>query len=317
LDSIKPISPQPNVYSPSYKDLPVNSPVYAVSQFSDWHTGEVQEEDEVEGFNAFSPEIQDKRLADLDKITLNWVDYHRKVYRVDNHVIIVTGDLISGDIHEELRVTNAYPMPVQVHEAAKKLAVSIGSRASHFKKITVHFLVEDNHSRLTKKPQHKESGMNSMNYLVGIMTQQYLSKYENIEFNVYPVHEKVISVNGMQYLISHGHDIKGWMGIPWYSIERKLGRETKARFQIIMSQKEEELRRLREIGFNKYLFGHWHTNFDHDIYACSSSLSGTTAFDHASGRYSVPGQPIWMVHPKWGEFDRTNVKLNIQHEWKS
>lgn len=311
IRSVSPISQLPNVYDPKYGKLKVDSPVVAVAQFSDWHTGEIQEPNEIEGFNAYSPEIQDRRIDRMDEVFLNWVDYHRHAYRIDEHAILATGDLISGDIHDELRVTNAYPVPEQIVQAAQKLSRTVALRASHFAKVTVEFVSEDNHARLTKKPQAKEAGKNSYNYLVGVLAKEYLSRLSNVEFNIYPAFEKVVDVNGTKYLIGHGHGIIGWMGTPWYSIERKIGREQKARMDIIMNDRENELRRLKEIGFNKYIFGHWHTYFDNDSYACSASLSGTSAYDHQNGRHGRPGQSSWMVHSKRGEFDKIPIKLDF------
>jgi len=40
---------------------------------------------------------------------IDWVDMHRGSYTVDECAVIVTGDLISGAIHPELEITNAFP----------------------------------------------------------------------------------------------------------------------------------------------------------------------------------------------------------------
>lgn len=303
LNAIKPIPPLPSVYKP--KNSKGKNPCVAVMQNTDWHTGEVQDAAEIEFINAYSPEIQLARIKEMDAVFLRWCETMRAGYLVDRCHVIVTGDLISGDIHLELTATNAYPVPVQVCEAAKMLAMSIGTKAQAFEQVTVDFIVPDNHARLTKKPQAKESGQNSFNYLVGILAQQYLAKHKNVTFNVHTEIEKVIEVNGMRYLCSHGNNIVGWMGVPWYSIERHIGKEAKARQFLIM----QEIERAKVIGFNKYLFGHWHTHFDNEFYACGASLSGTSAYDHAAGRYSPPGQPIWLVHSKHGELNKTNIRL--------
>jgi hypothetical protein len=96
------------------------------------------------------------------------------------------------------------------------------------------------------------------------------------------------------------------MGIPWYSIERKVGKESQARMQIIMR----DIERAKDVGFHRYIFGHFHTPFDSELYACCGSVSGTDAYDHKNGRYSRPSQVAWMVHQKNGEFNRTNFKLD-------
>lgn len=181
----------------------------------------------------------------------------------------------------------------------------IADIAPQFKFVRVHFVSEDNHSRLTKKPQAKEAGMNSLNYLVGYMAKTHLLNFLNVSFDIYPMNEKVISVNDRLYLITHGHTIRGWMGVPWYGVERKVGKEALARMQIIM----QEFERAKEIGFHKYVFGHFHTPIDTPLYSCGASLQGTDAYDHQAGRYANPGQSAWLVHPKHGEFNRINFNL--------
>lgn len=272
---------------------------------TDTHKGARQEPNEIEGFNAYNPEIATERSLRFAEKAVRWANYQKQAYRIENASIIITGDLISGDIHDELRITNAYPTPIQVVESAKDIAAQIQIIAPHFKKVKVHFVVEDNHSRLTKKPQAKEAGTNSLNYLVGSMLQAYIASLSNVEMNIYPMLEKVIEANERLYLLSHGHNVRGWMGVPWYGIERKVGRESQARLQIIMQEAD----RAREIGFHKYIIGHFHTAFFGRLYFLGASLSGTDAYDHQAGRYDDPGQNAWLIHPKHGEFNMTTFYL--------
>jgi len=281
------------------------TPVSPVLHITDVHMGAVQDPNEIEGFNAYSPEIADSRMAEVTERWLKWASFQMKAYRMNEASIIITGDLISGDIHEELKTTNAFPAPVQVARVSELISRQIAVIAPYFKAVTVHFISEDNHSRLTKKPQAKEAGMNSLNYLVGIMTKAYIAHLSNVEFNIYPMNEKVISVNDRLYLITHGHTIRGWMGVPWYGVERKVGKEALARMQIIM----QEFERAKDIGFHKYVFGHFHTPIDTPLYSCGASLQGTDAYDHQAGRYANPGLSAWLAHPRHGEFNRINFTL--------
>jgi len=73
----------------------------------------------------------------------------------------------------------------------------------------------------------------------------------------------------------------------------------------------EDQSRAQKIGFHKYLFGHFHTDISLDLYDGCASVSGTDAYDHKEGRFGTPGQCSWMVHPKRGEFNRTN--WNLRH----
>ena len=305
INHIEPITPFPSVFEKT-KQKPVSeSEVVPGAHITDSHMGAVQEPDEIEEFNEFNPEICENRNIGFAHATIRWAHLHRNIYKINQLHVLMTGDLISGDIHDELKITNAFPTPVQVHRAAQVHTKQIALFAPHFERVIVHFLTEDNHSRLTKKPQAKEAGKNSMNYLVGLLMEAYLEKHNNVEFNIYPQHAKVVSIADFNYLLMHGHGIKAWMGIPWYGIERRIARESTARQHIIMR----DIEQAKEIGFNKVIHGHFHTPFDSVKFACGGSVSGTDAFDHQHGRHSDPSQSVWMIHPKHGEFNRTNFNL--------
>jgi hypothetical protein len=296
-ESVATLSPQPVEYKHPTKKSEVTNPVEAVMQSTDGHMGENQEPDEIEGINEYSPEISVNRQMFFSKSAVEWVELHRHAYTIDVLHHICTGDMISGDIHRELSVTNAFPTPVQVARAGVLFADQIAYEAPHFKKVVVHYVTDDNHSRLTKYPQSKESGYNSLNYLVAFIASERLRDHENVTFNIYPMYQKVIQVLNRKYLISHGHKVRGWAGFPWYGIERKMGREAVKR---MLDKKN---------MFDKIVGGHFHTPLAHPWFWLGGSVSGTSTYDHQEGRYAPPSQPAWLVHPKWGEFDRTDFDL--------
>lgn len=297
-DHIAPIKPHPQVYETVRKKVSVEHPIVAVMQVCDGHMGAVQRSTEIEGFGEFSPEICRNRQIKYVEKALDWVNLHRNSYALDEIVMPVVGDLISGDIHEDLRVTNAFPSPVQACEAGILLSDQVSMLAPHFTKVRVEFVVEDNHARLTRKPQAHEAGLNSLNYVVGFIAKQRLQNLKNVEFNIYPQYEAVIEVAGRRYLCCHGHGVMGWAGFPYYGIERKVSREALKRMNGPDVTK-----------FHKVLLGHWHAPLAHPWYWIGGSVSGTDALDHKQGRHSPPSQAAWMVHPRHGEFDRTDFWL--------
>jgi len=303
LASLSVIEPLPIIYTPPKDDK--RTAIEAVMQIADAHMGSVQEPSEIEGFNSFGPEICRARQLDYANRFCKYIDRERKSYKIDKVSVLVTGDLISGDIHQELQVTNAFPSTVQVVEAAKVLAEQLTIVCQNFEQVTVHFIGADNHGRLTKKPQSKEEGLNNYNYLVGILTQAYTKKFPNLEFNIYPMSEKVVTCLDRNYLITHGHKIQGWMSIPWYGVERVVGKEAQARMQLIM---EDKLKK-EEIGFHKFIFSHFHTPIQTELYSCCGSVQGTDAYDHKAGRYAQPSQAAWLISPKYAEFGRVDFKL--------
>ena len=113
-----------------------------------------------------------------------------------------------------------FPTPVQAFECGVIKGHMLSRLAPHFEKIRIEFVVSDNHSRLTTKPQSKQAGLNSHNYVVGHVGKLVSSGQDNIEFNIHHQGTKVVNVAGRNYLLAHGHDVRGWAGFPYYGIER-------------------------------------------------------------------------------------------------
>jgi predicted phosphodiesterase len=296
MSLIPALQPRPSVFKPQQHQ---SSPLTAILHVTDIHYGAMQEQDEIEGFGRFSPQIATARMHGLMKDEIQSVELHRNSFNVPSLAILITGDLVSGDIHEELRVTNAFPVPAQAIGVTQLLCEMIQMAEPHFETIDVHMITDDNHGRLTKKPQAKEAGINNWCYVAGNMLARSFHHTPNVKINVYPMNQKVVNVNGYRYLMCHGHDIMGWMGFPYYGIERRAAREA--------------LKRMNAPDFTKFdavLLGHWHAPMRHLWYRVGGSVSGTDAFDHKQGRHAQPIQVSWFIHPKWGEFDVTEWQLN-------
>ncbi len=286
------------VYEPPKEKKSIGSPIAAVLMLSDWHIGEVTDADETEEFGQFSWELAQKRVEYLVQKFINWVNVQRANASINEAVVIVTGDLVSGDIHQELQVTNEFPVPVQIVNSGFLLAKAIGELAPHFEKVRVEYVSADNHSRLTRKPQYKQAGYNSYGYTVAWLAQERLSKIAAVEFNVYSKIKSLITISGFRYLCMHGHVISGWAGFPWYGADRQVAREAKAR------------RSMPTKTFEKVIMGHFHTPLKTLDYLINGSLSGTNELDHGQGRHCNPCQVAFLIHPKYGDFNWTEFFLH-------
>ena len=297
LAAVPSIAPQAPAYKPP-KTRRVEQDVAVVVHVTDAHHGAIQLGGEIEGFGEFNPALSRARQFGLVKDVLDWVEMHRLGYSVPECRMLVTGDLVSGDIHDELRVTNAFPAPRQAVEAGEILAKQAAMFAPHFERVVLDVLTDDNHGRLTRKPQAKECGFNNWMFVVASIAQVMLKNIKNVTLNLWPMPQKVVNVCGRRYLLCHGHDVMGWAGFPYYGIERKAAREALKRMNAPDVTK-----------FDKIIMGHWHAPLQHPHYWIGGSVSGTDAYDHKSGRHAEPQQVSWFVHPKWGEFDVTAWKL--------
>lgn len=270
----------------------------AVLHLTDWHLGKVQPADEIEGFDEYSPEILEVYIDNLLVDFIKWIEVQRTGYTIQDLYILDTGDNISGDIHKELSVTNAFPAPVQALRCGILKARTIAALSPYFKNIIVNYITPDNHGRLTKKPPAREAGLNTHNYTVGHIAKTMVSDLDNVLFNIYYSHTKSVEVSTRRYLITHGHGVMGWAGFPYYGIERLTAS------QALIRLNEPDYNR-----FHKVVMGHWHSPLKHPYYWIGGAACGTDAYDHQKGRRAKPIQCGWLVHPVHGEFNTVDFLL--------
>lgn len=280
--------------------------IAAVFKISDWHIGAVTNSWETEGFGQFNWTLAQERVQHMAQKFLGWIETHRKSFKINKLYILSEGDMISGNIHYELDVTNEFPVPVQVVNAGSLLAQFVATLAPHFKEIHFSQINIDNHSRLTKKLQFAEGGENSFGYIVHALANAKLEKHGNI--NLLPAGgiRQIVDVNGIKILTEHGHEIKAFLGIPFYGMERLKGKEASKRMQAMLEQERTNFisSLKKDIGFDYMSIAHWHVPsiISGNIFV-NGCLPGTTEYDHAYGRSSKPSQVSFLVHPKYGAFD--------------
>jgi len=95
-EEIPKIIPQPAYYTPPTEKKSVSSPCSVVLHLTDHHIGAIQKADEIEGFGEYSPGIAEKRLLkECIPTFIDWVELHRKIYLINEVVILMTGDISS------------------------------------------------------------------------------------------------------------------------------------------------------------------------------------------------------------------------------
>lgn len=273
------------------------APCEMVVHVTDWHYGRMQASDEIEGFNEYSPEVARARVAELTRKLLRKAQVQRAGYNVPKLRIICTGDMISGDIHDELRASNAFPAPQQAVECGYLFGAFVSQLSASFEETEVDFVTLDNHGRLTRKPQSTQGGINSWGYIVGEVARRFVTSLPSVRFHLHTCPLAVVKVGPEKYLCFHGHQIKGFHGIPCYGLDRRVALEAIRRMG------------MPEVEFTKMLTGHLHVAFNAPKWGIGGSLSGTDTFDHNQGRHAPAHQSSWFVHPEHGEFDWTRWVL--------
>ena len=283
---------------PAYKYRPGSNSkslaIVPVLDISDWHIGEIIDADEVEGYNIFNWEIAQAGIFALLEDFIQWVGIQRAHYRIEECALFCKGDYISGDIHDDLKATNEWPLPVQTAKAGWLLGEAFRIVSGHFKRVTAYEVGADNHGRLQRRPQAKSKASNSMSYLVQYIANAAAERCADFKPIIAKGMKLVADVNGKRFLIEHGDTIRAWSGIPLYGIQRSAAREAMRRMDGIH-------------GYDYYSIGHFHVpNWLEGRILVNGSLSGTSEFDHSCGRHALPAQVAYLVHPVYGIFNFTS-----------
>ncbi|MDA4120295.1 MAG: hypothetical protein OK436_06880 [Thaumarchaeota archaeon] len=259
-----------------------HTPMTAVFHLTDWHVGERIRAKETEGFGNFDWEVaQDRVLGQLVPGYLRWLNTQRSGYVINDACLLLTGDFISGDIHDELRRTNEFPIPVQTARAGHLLGSVVQALAPHCERLTVVEIGADNHSRLVQKPQAKQKVDNSMGYLVYEIMNAHVEKHANVVVDRSEGMKHLFQIGNYKFLGEHGDSVKSWMGIPFYGLEREKAREASRRM-------------FNDKGFHYIIIGHYHVPLFSQL-IMGGSLSGTSEYDHSCGRSSPPCQTAFIV----------------------
>lgn len=274
--------------------------------WSDFHWGEVVKPEQVGGVNEFNRAIGVQRVKRLVSTTIDLAFNHmgRAKAEYPGIVIMLGGDMMSGDIHEELMVTNDRTPFQAVNDLTDILASAIDNMATKFGKVFLPCVV-GNHGRNTKRMRMKDRVYTSFDWLTYCNLERYFSKTKNIQFMIPPGADVHFSVYGHRYMLTHGDSlgVKGGDGIIG-----SLGPIMRGAIKVGRSESH--------IGrdFDTLVMGHWHQYLTLPGIIVNNTLKGYDEFAHLALRaaYSRPSQALWFSHPEHGITAHWQVYLEDQ-----
>ena len=284
-----------------------------VAPLSDTHIGEHVFKEQMRGLNEYNFEIFNKRMYGWANQILKHTSYRRQIAPVEELVIPMLGDMISGDIHEELARSNMANCMEQMIRGASIIAQALMYLAPHYTKIRVPCVV-GNHGRMTRKPPMKDKYMD-WDYMLYQWMASFCRNQENIEFHIprsfittFKIHDKVV-------LITHGACISG-AG----SSGAILNSITKLRsvFQFrktLQREIEGALDGDLEQEFDSVMIGHFHRIDELDIGTGELHICGTMKGpdEFALQRLQAATKPKQLVtywHPRYGYIGKDIIYLN-------
>lgn len=261
-------------------------------KLSDWHYAEVVDPAQVNGQNAYSTAIARERIRLLAEKTVKLAKKHMVGTDYPGIVISVEGDLLSGDIHDELTATNELPLMPAFIELHGLFRWFLDVMLAEFGRVFVSW-VPGNHGRTTIKPIYKGRNYSNFDWLLGCFLEMHYKGNERITFSVPLSVDSHFEVAGVRVLATHGDclGVKGGDGI--IGILGPLARgHVKTRGQ---AQAEGQ-------PFDLLSVGHFHTYLPLPRAYANGSLIGYNEYARAKLRVDPerPSQTLLFIHPDEG-----------------
>ena len=195
---------------------------------TDIHWGERIRPEEVGGVNAYDTQIAEQRIKRAALGTVKLCRAYFSGLEYEGLSLMLGGDLLSGDIHEELRETNTEATTESVVGVLESLVAAIRVLGDFFGPVHVAAVV-GNHGRTTKKPRSKNRAGDSFDGLVYQLVAREVRQDPRITMQIATAADLHFPVYGTQYCLTHGDQFKGGSGISGAMAPLLLGVHRKRR----------------------------------------------------------------------------------------
>jgi predicted phosphodiesterase len=299
------------------RDIPLDPPKWLTTKvdikgpgipmmlWSDWHFGEVVEAREVNGLNEFNSDIAEKRARILVERSLGLIRHHMP-NGAPGAVICLGGDMITGEIHQELQDTNDKYVFETLRQLKGILATALTRVADECGQVFVPCVV-GNHGRATLKPRTKGRVFTSYEWNLYTDLEDRLRDDKRIRFYIPDQTDAYFNVQGHRFLLTHGDalGVKGGDGIIG-----ALGPILRGTFKVHRSESE--------VGreFDTILMGHWHQYISTRGLIVNNCLKGYDEFARIFLRAPATpaSQALWFVDRKWGL--NTQMEVYVQEPFR-
>ncbi len=271
-----------------------------VTIWADWHAGEVVSPGAINGVNEFNAAVLERRVRRL---------VERTIYLLTDHgpgnypgiVINLLGDFVSGALHPELAKTDDHTVIEATLKVRDLMVWGLEQMLGRYGRVFCP-CASGNHARNTQRPEYKRLVYNSFDWLIYELLRRHFADRPEIVFLNNESNEAYYRVHGIRYMAVHGDmlGVKGGDGIigsigPIMRGTMKVGKRSAA------------IRR----DFDRLLMGHWHQPLMLPGITVANTLKGYDEFAQKAlgASPSTPSQPLWLVHPKWGQTNYREVML--------
>lgn len=285
------------------------------TMWSDWHWGEVVNPAEVNWQNEYNLQIARKRARRLVERIIDLCFNHAVEPNYAGIVVNLGGDLVAGDIHEELTETNELPILPVILDILSVLIECLTKIADKFGKVYVP-CVAGNHGRMHKKPRFKKVQHTNFDWLICSLLELHFQNDKRFKFDVPEGSDVYYSLFGHRYRLTHGDRLGSAGGDGIIGVIGPIIRgDVKTRLQSVAIGE----------SYETLILGHYHTYTPLvPKLIVNGSLVGWSEYSKLKMRAppELPQQAIWIHHPKYGPINSNPIFLEdpkgvISKDWVS
>jgi len=257
----------------------------AMAILSDWHVEELVRSETVNGKNSFNLERARKRADRCFQKIVSLTRKEQQDVTINNMVVGLLGDFISGNIHEEL-LENCQLRPMEAILFAQGLLESGINYLLEQTKLNLTFVCHvGNHTRITKKVHISTEQGNSLESLLYSSLKQRYASEPRVKFIIAEGYHSYLDVYGTKIRFHHGHSLRyqGGIGGLTIPVNKAIAQWNKI------------------IPVDLDIFGHWHTYMHMKNFVANGSLIGYNGFALSiKADFDVPKQAFFLIDKKLG-----------------
>lgn len=265
----------------------------AILLISDIHFEEVVEPGKVNGANAYSPDIARESVREVFRRSIHLLRRYRLLADIQEAVIWLGGDLISGTIHEELLENNAMS-PIQACvevEALLEEVLRYFVRHSKVKRLTIAASC-GNHDRTTHKTRMATRNDNSYATLIYSHLRKRLADLKQVEWEIGDGQMTYLDVLGHTVRFTHGDGVKYGGGVGGITIPLN---KAITRWDVVRKADLTCIGHFHQMSWNRAM-----------KYVVNGSVIGTTPYSLAFG-HEPPCQTMVIIDRDRGTVDATPI----------
>ncbi|WP_161568769.1 metallophosphoesterase [Exiguobacterium sp. SH5S4] len=260
--------------------VPVVSEREGLTVFSDWHFGTHANN----AWNKFDNNVFFERVAYLK----NRVIQHGIENGIERLHVAVLGDMISGLIHQTIRIENTENVSIQTMRVGEVLAEVVNELSEHFS--IDYYCVRGNHDRITPQKDltlSSESFMDIIHWYV----KARLENNARVTFHENQIDEELCEINICGDLVYGVHGHKDRPNNVVENLTLMTGRKPAA-----------------------VLLGHRHHHFEKEVHGVdiiqNGTLSGVDEFAKDIRATSIPHQKFMVWERELGRLCTYNLRFN-------